>query len=288
MLAERVFGLLLGPEYGETTGSWQLTQVRARASGILSQIFELCLARTATFVALDDWTLGWQIVAEDMAENHNCVMEAGGVEELVTVFTDARTRFLHSIRADRPYASPIKLASLIDQWLSATRLDTGAPSSDSTALSSSLPARPAPLENLFAGFGLGPSPADDITAATPIMSDRPPSHLPPSDRHLLDHFKVRAHLAGVCWDAKGAMPSFPGDHSHPLALRLFLGWLAAAHTPPPASGNGTPAFALFAAPVAFANNKERQAWFRPSGHQSKLFGHAEDFLAVRDRGLQRR
>ncbi|KAH6617432.1 hypothetical protein F5144DRAFT_606931 [Chaetomium tenue] len=52
-----------------------------------------------------------------------------------------------------------------------------------------------------------------------------------------------------------------------------------SHTPPPGMTTTTaPPFALFAAPVAFADNTERQAWFRPSGSQSKLFGHVEGFL----------
>ncbi|KAH6640292.1 hypothetical protein F5144DRAFT_639870 [Chaetomium tenue] len=270
------------------TGSKQLAQVRERASAILSRIFDLCLARAATFAALDDWDLGWQIVAGDLAENHKCVMGAGELKELVTVFADARVRFLDSPRADKPHASPSpdKLANLIDRWLEATPHDTAAITPHPPALPSLLPARPAPLENLFAGFSLhthGTSPAAATTAAGPTTTDWPPSHLPAADRHLLDHFKVREHLAGVCWDTKGAMPNLPDDKSPPLALRLFLGWLAAAHTPPPATMTTTPTtappFALFAAPVAFANNTERQAWFRPSGCQSKLFGHVEGFLA---------
>ncbi|EAQ85370.1 predicted protein [Chaetomium globosum CBS 148.51] len=284
LLAERVFGLLLGPQYSEPTGSNQLAQIRERASVILSRIFDLCLARAATFAALDDWDLGWQIVAGDLAENYKCVMGAGELKELVTLFADARVRFLDSPRANRPHASPDKLANLIDRWLEATLHDAAAISPHPPASPSLLPARPAPLENLFAGFSLhthGASPAA-ATAAGPTATDWPPSHLPAADRHLLDHFKVRAQLAGVCWDTKGEMPNLPDDKSPPLALRLFLGWLAAAHTPPPAATTTpttAPPFALFAAPVAFADNRERQAWFRPSGCQSKLFGHVEGFLA---------
>ncbi|KAH6843321.1 hypothetical protein B0I37DRAFT_393573 [Chaetomium sp. MPI-CAGE-AT-0009] len=259
--------------YAGSEGKKQLAQVRERASGILSQIFDLCVARTATFAALEDWTLGWQIVAGDMAETYGCVMEAGEVEELVTVFADARARFLDSPRADSAHSSSDRLPNLIDRWLDATRRNAGAPSSHPPPPPPSLPSRPAPLENLLAGFSLlnhGTSPP-----AAAASSGWPPSHLPPADCDLLDHFKVREHLAGVCWDAKGTMPNLPGDNSDPLALRLFLGWLAAAHTPPPP--NDSP-FALFAAPVAFLDNKERQAWFRPLGNQSKLFGHVEGFL----------
>jgi hypothetical protein len=93
----------------------------------------------------------------------------------------------------------------------------------------------------------------------------------------LNHPKVRDRLAGVCWSAKGAMPDLPGEKSDALRLRLFLSWLAAAWTPPPSSpGNGF--FALYTAPIAFFTNKERQAWYRPSGDQSKLFGHVDGFL----------
>ncbi|KAK3303662.1 uncharacterized protein B0T15DRAFT_513810 [Chaetomium strumarium] len=57
-----------------------------------------------------------------------------------------------------------------------------------------------------------------------------------------------------------------------LALRLWLGWLGAAHTP------RNSRFALYLAPVAFENNKMRNEWYDVSGKQSKLFGHMDGFV----------
>ncbi|KAK4128040.1 hypothetical protein N657DRAFT_837 [Parathielavia appendiculata] len=63
-----------------------------------------------------------------------------------------------------------------------------------------LAARPAPLENCLAGFGLrdgGPS----TPPSAPTSASQPwaPSHLPPADLHFLNHPKFRDRLTGVCW-----------------------------------------------------------------------------------------
>ncbi len=157
-----------------------------------------------------------------------------------------------------------------------TGTQTPNPLLQTTSLLPSRPSQPAPLANLLAGLSLHTlAPPTSGPAAVAVAGQVwPPLHLPAADRDLLNHNRVRQQLAGVRWSAKGSMPAFPGDKSDPLALRLFIGWLAAAHTPVlPA-----PQFALFAAPIAFMNNKERQAWFRPTGNQSKMFGHVDGFL----------
>jgi hypothetical protein len=83
---------------------------------------------------------------------------------------------------------------------------------------------------------------------------------------------MQQHLAGINWQNKAAMPNLPGENTEPLGLRLFVSWLGLAHTTPGSTA------ALYLAPVAFMNNRERKDWYDASGQQSKLFGHTDDFL----------
>ena len=290
VMAALAYGLLFGHNYEQAAANQNIRKVlRTRATSILTQLFTICVARAATFAALDDSNLGWQVVAGDIAEQYGCALQARDVSELVAVFGTARILFLeHTLPGIAQEAQPSELTTLIDRWIDAMGHDdqvaAGAQPSHAPLTTSLLPSRPAPMENLAASFSLhtlAPSPSPAANAIT--AQSWPPSHLPAADRDLLNHYKVRERLAGVCWSAKGAMPAFPGDNSDPLALRLFLGCLAAAHTPV----SPVPRFALFAAPIAFMNNKERQAWFRPSGNQSKMFGHMDGSWRPRPRHSER-
>ncbi len=231
-LCEKVYGILLGPNYSQAPSDERISHLRTRAARILCELFALCLARVDTFVALGNCDLGWQVVAGDIAEQYHCTMTAAEVEELVSFFTDARRRYLVHHQAGTVHAiQPSELTVLIDRWMDATRQQDRVPSGTQIPSQLSLAARPAPLENLLAGFSLQ-SPGTHATTAPTAMHAWPPSHLLRADIELLNHGKIREHRWGVCWSAKGPMPAFPGDKSDPLALRLFLGWLAAAHTPP--------------------------------------------------------
>jgi hypothetical protein len=280
VVGERIYGLLLGQDYVQALADKKMHQLRERATGILSTLFRLCLARVATFVALNNTILGWQVVVGDVVEQYRCVMTADEVEELVCVFGDARREYLCRPRHNlSSFAPASELMGLIDQWLDTIGEGDRAPAAAGDQLSSqqtTLVARPAPLENLFAGFRLRDSGGPPPTAASAAnASDAwPPPHLPAADARLLSQPRVRELLEGVCWTAKGPMPDLPNDKTDPLRRRLFLGWLAAAHTPRAPDNT----FALFAAPVAFMNNKERQGWYHPSGNQSKMFGHVQGFL----------
>lgn len=121
--AEKIYHLLLGPDYGYSQGEGNMQQRRSRASSILSIIFSVCLGRVETFPSLRNSELGWQIVAGDLAENHGSNLAGPEVEELVRVFTAARTAHIdRSQSRERPcdsFASDYSdLAKLIDQWLS--------------------------------------------------------------------------------------------------------------------------------------------------------------------------
>jgi hypothetical protein len=286
VVRERIYGLLLGEDYGDALAHKTIHQLRQRATGILSDLFRLCLARVATFVALNNPVLGWQVVAGDLAERYRCVMTAAEMEEMVCVFGDARREYLCRLghnsepaAASAP-APASELMGLIDQWLEAIGENGQTPAgAQPPSQQTTLVARPAPLENLFAGFRLRDNSttagaAASAASAASASDAWPPPHLPAADSRLLSQPRVRELLEGVCWTAKGPMPDLPTDKTDPFRLRLFLGWLAAGHTPR-APGN---TFALFAAPVAFMNNKERKDWYRASGDQSKMFGHVEGFL----------
>lgn len=273
--AERLYGLLLGEDYYAGTRSVQ--EQRERATRILSAIFSTSLARVGTFVTLNDLKLGWQIVAGDIVENYGANITPAEVEELVRVFSEARARYFgHPHLSMASISGSTELQNMIDEWRDMTgqtgRQNDHIPSEVTTLVERP---RPAPLEHehLFAGFGLrndqGPPPP-----AASTSQPWPPSHLAPADTQLLSQPRVRELLEGECWTDKGPMPDLPGDHSEPFRVRLFLSWLAAVHTPPPPSNT----FALFPAPVAFMTNKERQAWYYPSGNQAKMFGHVEGFL----------
>lgn len=69
-VGERIYGLLLGQEYVQALADKRMYQLRERGTDILSDLFRLCLARVATFVALDNSTLGGQgtPVARELAD----------------------------------------------------------------------------------------------------------------------------------------------------------------------------------------------------------------------------
>ncbi|KAK4156590.1 hypothetical protein C8A00DRAFT_30558 [Chaetomidium leptoderma] len=162
-------------------------------------------------------------------------MTPADAEELVAVFAEARREYLdRTHRNPAPSPPPAnRLMRLIDRWLDATRQADRAPAGAQIPSQQTLVARPAPLENLFVGFGLrdhdrdAPPAAAPITTAASTSHPWPPSHLPPAEARFLNHPRVRDHLAGVSWGDKGKMPNLPGEKSDPLALRLFLGWLGA-------------------------------------------------------------
>ncbi len=87
VMAALAYGLLFGRNYEQAAANKDIHKLRARATKILTQLFTLCIARAATLAALDDASLGWQIVAGDIAEQYGCSLKATEVQELVSVFT---------------------------------------------------------------------------------------------------------------------------------------------------------------------------------------------------------
>ncbi|KAL2018097.1 hypothetical protein VTK56DRAFT_1283 [Thermocarpiscus australiensis] len=200
---------------------------------------------------------------------------------MVRVIAHARSEYLaHAHHSEAATFQVSQLVNLIDQWLDATRQsDRPSAATQTSPQQAQLPFRDAPLENIMAGFNLqaehtqGQGSSSSAAAATmSAAQDWPPQHLAAPDKRLLQHFKIRDRLAGVTWQNKGAMPKLPDEKTEPLDLRLFLGWLGLAHSKPGSK------FALYMAPIAFHENKERQQWYETSGDQSKLFGHTRDFF----------
>ncbi|KAH6618249.1 hypothetical protein B0J18DRAFT_387256 [Chaetomium sp. MPI-SDFR-AT-0129] len=297
-VAERMYGLLVGNEVHQG-GDKHLGEVQKRVAKILFAIFDICVARVPMFLGLSDPALAWQVVAGAVAEQCNCTNATTDISELVTVFADARRSFLNRPHDVMPVAGVgSSLTAIIDRWLEATAESNWASSSQQTttttaAINTTLASRPvssAPpaLDKLFAGVNLIDTQVSGREADD--THDWPPSHLATTMAGFLVHPGLREQLRGVCWDNKGIMPGLPTDRSDPFRVRLFLGWVASAYTPPPGHhhdqqmrqaygiDSGRP-LALYMAPIAFFNNGERQGWYQDSGCQSKLFGHLDGFLS---------
>jgi hypothetical protein len=104
----------------------------------------------------------------------------------------------------------------------------------------------------------------------------PPAFFSKDDVAFLAYHKVRAAVYGIC-------PSNPGNYvyndppidsrSTPVELRIALARLALTFT------HGTEDYNLYLAPIGYLTNTQRQAWFRATGAQSKLFGTLDMFLS---------
>jgi hypothetical protein len=110
-----------------------------------------------------------------------------------------------------------------------------------------------------------PAPSTAFHAAN-LAHIWPPAHLVATNARFLNNPKIRSRLSGVSWVAKGTQPEIPNEASGPLQLLLFLGWLAAVHTPPPPRHKNK--LSLFVVSITFFTNRDRQAWYETSGHQS--------------------
>ncbi|KAL2259273.1 hypothetical protein VTK26DRAFT_7107 [Humicola hyalothermophila] len=224
--------------------------MKERATKILLSIFAVCLKHVQTFVALQNPDLGWQIVAGDLREKHNCDLTRIEVYDLIRVFADARRRFRDQIYNHTAHA-PVSTELTVP-----------------------------PVARKQADFSLHDSDASPVAtsprgASTP---DWPPAHFTQPDTQVLNRPRIRARLSGITWRNRGAMPDLPTDKADELGLRLFLGWLGAAHTAPDSP------FALRLLPVAFHANGEApglvRAVGRPSPRSSATLAGLLDYAAA--------
>lgn len=176
-MAERAYTLLLGADFA--TSNRDVDELQERATRVLTAILSLCIARVPTILSLQHPTLGWQIVAADVAEQYGGTLTPADAEELVRVFAGVRSEHLAGLNSNSgPDSTPSELATLADQWLDATRHDDRAPAAEPTSLAS----WPAPLENLLADVQLHESPAPIAAPTATTTPPWPPRITPPPTR----------------------------------------------------------------------------------------------------------
>ncbi|KAI1093651.1 hypothetical protein F5B19DRAFT_449187 [Rostrohypoxylon terebratum] len=104
----------------------------------------------------------------------------------------------------------------------------------------------------------------------------PPGHFNPIDVAIMAETTIRKELFGV--DDKRPIrsekdwPRYPHDQDHPLVARKFLCWLSLTHTRPSSRTS------LFLAPIAFIVHEERSKWYKATGHKSRFYATADEFL----------
>ncbi|KAI1660156.1 hypothetical protein F4813DRAFT_351138 [Daldinia decipiens] len=103
----------------------------------------------------------------------------------------------------------------------------------------------------------------------------PPDYFSKLDVAILGETTTRKALFGIDHENRGDeedAPLYPHDQSLPLYVRKYLCWLSLTETMPESKG------ALFLAPIAFISDKQRQEWYRPTGHKSRFYATVNEFL----------
>ncbi|KAI0894862.1 hypothetical protein F4806DRAFT_497567 [Annulohypoxylon nitens] len=103
----------------------------------------------------------------------------------------------------------------------------------------------------------------------------PPGHFSHMDVAIMAETTVRKQLFGV--DIRNPIremdwPRYPHDQDPPLVVRKFLCWLSLTLT------KASSKTSLFLAPVAFITHEERVEWYKLTGHKSRFYATADEFL----------
>ncbi|KAK7750547.1 hypothetical protein SLS62_007523 [Diatrype stigma] len=127
-------------------------------------------------------------------------------------------------------------------------------------------------------------------AAQQVPSVWPPEYLTGTDIALMAIKGVREKVFGLTNTGQSQGQSLgppaaelPTRVDDPLALRAYLARVAlTTPAPKPAdgndNGNGNGPVALYVAPVSFLDRQERVAWYKTTGHKSRLCATVGEFL----------
>ncbi|RYP48215.1 hypothetical protein DL768_005875 [Monosporascus sp. mg162] len=124
-----------------------------------------------------------------------------------------------------------------------------------------------------------PTAASHQGASAPENTVWPPMHFSSMDVALMAIKGVREKIFGVSSTNQGQAVALPKCLDEPLAVRTYLSQLALSRMKPDAN------LALYLAPVAFADHLQRQTWYKATGHKSRLYGTAPEFLEYAHRAL---
>ncbi|KAI1400509.1 hypothetical protein F4819DRAFT_497318 [Hypoxylon fuscum] len=176
---------------------------------------------------------------------------AASIEKVVTLFVDARRRYLaHVSSEDEP---TWKLTISIDQFIAII-----------DGVNSTVANRTPRTINPPRGV--------DASSLDRIW---PPPHFSPLDIAIMAEATTRKALFGVDHENKGGdddLLEYPHDQRPPLYVRQYLSRLSLAETKPDSD------IALFLAPVAFIDDEQRQLWHKPTGHKSRFYATVDEFL----------
>ncbi|RYP78375.1 hypothetical protein DL771_000560 [Monosporascus sp. 5C6A] len=124
-----------------------------------------------------------------------------------------------------------------------------------------------------------PAAASHQEASVPGSPVWPPVHFSSMDVAMMAIKGVREKISGVSSTNQGQAVALPKCLDEPLAVRTYLSQLALSRMKPDAN------LALYLAPVAFADHLQRQAWYKTTGHKSRLYGTAPEFVEYARRAL---
>ncbi|KAI2619556.1 hypothetical protein GGS26DRAFT_572659 [Hypomontagnella submonticulosa] len=117
----------------------------------------------------------------------------------------------------------------------------------------------------------------EIAHKNEVTKPWPPAYFSPLDVAIMAETLTRERLYGLDYENKNQgkfdiEPVYPNDQSHPQYVRKYLCWLALSETRPDSK------IGLFLPPVAFIGNVQRQEWYLPTGHKSRYYATADEFL----------
>ncbi|TGJ78255.1 hypothetical protein E0Z10_g10507 [Xylaria hypoxylon] len=104
----------------------------------------------------------------------------------------------------------------------------------------------------------------------------PPRHFKPLDIAVLGEQTVRENMYGIdhrFTAEEEIKPEYPNDQSDPIAIRLYLSWLALT------TQTATSRVSLFLVPVAFINHTQRQDWYQTTDFKSRYYATIDEFMA---------
>ncbi|RYP30644.1 hypothetical protein DL767_006144 [Monosporascus sp. MG133] len=115
--------------------------------------------------------------------------------------------------------------------------------------------------------------------AAPGSTAWPPEHVSSIDVALMAVKGVREKVFGVSNTNQGQDVALPKRLDEPLTIRAYLSHLSLSKLRPDAS------VVLYLAPIAFVDHQQRQAWYKTTGHKSRLYSTAPEFLEYAHRAL---